>query len=113
MGEENLVITAGLTIADDIKNLATHFPKRDGIVHCAGIGHGVPTKLLTSAEVERVMNSNFMSVVSLQTEMMHAQETPPSVVFVASAAHQMPAFGNAAYTASKAAIIGYAKCLAL
>lgn len=114
-GEENLVIPADLTKAEDIKSLVAQAPKLDGVVHCAGIGHRMPTKLLTIAEVERVMNSNFMSAVSLQTEMMNAKKLnkASSVVFVASAAPQMPAFGNAAYTASKAAIIGYAKCLAL
>ena len=114
-GEENLVITADLTKADDIKNLAVQTPRLDGIVHCAGIGHRMPAKLLTIVEVERVMNSNFMSAVSLQTELMSTKKLnkASSIVFVASAAPKMPAPGNAAYTASKAAIIGYAKCLAL
>lgn len=114
-GEENQLIPADLTKAEDIKNLAAQTPKLDGIVHCAGIGHRMPAKLLTTQEVERVMNSNFMSAVSLQTELMNAKKLnkASSVVFVASAAPQMPAYGNAAYTASKAAIIGYAKCLAL
>ena len=114
-GEENLVIPADLTKADDIKDLAAQTPKLDGIVHCAGIGHRMPAKLLTTVEVERVMNSNFISAVSLQTELMSAKKLnkASSIVFVASAAPKMPAYGNAAYTASKAAIIGYAKCLAL
>lgn len=114
-GKENLEIPADLTNAEDIKNLVAHAPKLDGIVHCAGIGHRMPAKLLTFAEVERVMNINFMSAVSLQTELMNAKKfnKASSVVFIASAAPIMPAFGNAAYTASKAAIIGYAKCLAL
>lgn len=114
-GEGNLVIQADLTKVDDIKNLVVQTPKLDGIVHCAGIGHRKPAKLLTTVEVESVMNSNFMSAVSLQTELMSAKKInkASSIVFVASTAPKMPAYGNAAYTASKAAIIGYAKCLAL
>lgn len=114
-GEENLVIPADLTKAENIKDLVVQVPKLDGIVHCAGIGHRMPTKLLTTTEVEKVMNSNFMSAVSLQTELMNAKKLnkASSVVFVASAAPKMPTLGNAAYTASKAALIGYAKCLAL
>lgn len=114
-GKENLMITADLTKANDVRILATQVPKLDGIVHCAGIGHRMPTKLLTTVEVEKVMNSNFMSAVSVQSELMNAKKLnkASSVVFVASVAPKMPAFGNAAYTASKAAIIGYAKCLAL
>lgn len=114
-GEANLVFSADLTKIEDIKNLAINVPKLDGVVHCAGIGHRMPAKLLTEAEVDKVMKSNFMSAVSFQTELMNAKKInkASSIVFVASAAPQMPAFGNAAYTASKAAIIGYAKCLAL
>lgn len=114
-GEENLMIPADLTESDDIKCLITQLPKLDGVVHCAGIGHRMPAILLTTTEVERVMNSNFMSAVSLQTGLMNAKKLnkASSIVFVASAALQMPAVGNAAYTASKAAIIGYARCLAL
>lgn len=114
-GGENQMIAADLTKTDDIKSLVSQLPKLDGIVHCAGIGHRQPTKLLTEAELDNVMNSNFKAAVMLQTELMSNKKLNKScsIVFVASAAPQMPAFGNAAYTASKAAIIGYAKCLAL
>lgn len=114
-GGENQMIAADLTKTDDIKSLVSQLPKLDGVVHCAGIGHRQPTKLLTEAELDNVMNSNFKAAVMLQTELMNNKKInkASSIVFVASAAPQMPAFGNAAYTASKAAIIGYAKCLAL
>lgn len=114
-GGGHQMIVADLTKTDDIKSLVLQLPKLDGIVHCAGIGHRQPTKLLTEAELDNVMNSNFKAAVMLQTELMNNKKInkASSIVFVASAAPQMPAFGNAAYTASKAAIIGYAKCLAL
>lgn len=114
-GDGHQIISADLTLSDNVKQVAAQVPKLDGIVHCAGIGHRQPTKLLTEQEVERVMKANFMSAVSLQTELMTAKKInkAASIVFVASAASHMPAFGNAAYSASKAAIIGYAKCLAL
>lgn len=114
-GDNNLVISADLTNAGDIKRLVIQTPSLDGVVHCAGIGHRQPAKLLTTEEVEIVMKTNFLSAVSLQTELMNAKRLnkASSIVFVASVAPKMPAYGNAAYTASKAAIIGYAKCLAL
>lgn len=114
-GVGNTIIPADLTIIDDIKNLALNAPKFDGVVHCAGIGHRLPAKLLNEAELEKVMNNNFLSAVNLQTELMNAKKLnkASSVVFIASAAPHMPAYGNAAYSASKAAIIGYAKCLSL
>lgn len=114
-GNGHVMLPADLTQAEDIKALSAKAPKLDGIVHCAGIGHRMPTKLLTEAEVSKVMQANFMSAVSLQTELMNAKKLKKasSIVFLASAAAHMPAFGNAAYSASKAALIGYAKCLAL
>lgn len=114
-GKGHQIIAADLTISYEVKKVAAQTPKLDGIVHCAGIGHRQPTKLLTEQEVDHVMKANFLSAVSLQTELMNAKKInkAASIVFVASAASHMPAFGNAAYSASKAAIIGYAKCLAL
>ena len=114
-GQGNMLFPADLTNTNDIATLIAKLPKLDGVVHCAGIGHRQPAKLLTESEIDRVMNTNFRATVLLQTELMKGKKLNKdgSVVFVASAAPQMPSFGNAAYTASKAAIIGYAKCLAL
>ena len=46
-GEGHQAIAADLTISDEVKKVAGQAPKLDGIVHCAGIGHRQPTKLLT------------------------------------------------------------------
>lgn len=114
-GEGNILLPGDLTKSEDIANMMAQLSKLDGIVHCAGIGHRQPTKLLTEAEIDKVMNTNFRAAVLLQTELMKSKKLNKdgSVVFVASAAPQMPSFGNAVYSASKAAVIGYAKCLAL
>jgi len=114
-GEGNVMVAGDLTIEDDVNAIVAQVPKLDGVVHCAGIGHRMPAKMLTAEEVERVMNTNFNATVMLQTELMKAKRInkAASVVFVASAAPTLPAVGNAIYTASKAALIGYAKCLAL
>lgn len=114
-GEDNIMVAGDLTKAEDVDAVVSQVPKLDGIVHCAGIGHRKPAKMLTAEDVERVMNTNFNATVMLQTELMKAKKIHKgaSIVFVASASLAMPAVGNAIYTASKAALIGYAKCLAL
>lgn len=114
-GAGNSLLTADLTKIEEITKLISLLPKLDGVVHCAGIGHRQPAKLLTESEIDKVMNTNFKASVLLQTELMKGKKLNKdgSVVFIASAAPQMPSFGNAVYSASKAAIIGYAKCLAL
>jgi len=114
-GDGNLCIPADLTKANDIISLVSQLPKLDGVVHCAGIGHRMPAQLLAEGDIDKVMNTNFRAVVLLQTELMKGKKLNKagSVVFVASAAPKMPSLGNSVYTASKAAIIGYSKCLSL
>ena len=104
-----------MTEQNDVLRLAKTVPKLDGVVHCAGIGHRQPAKFLTVSEVDLVMRVNYLSAVSLQTELMKEKKlnARSSIVFVSSTAPKMPAIGNSAYSASKAAIVGYAKCLAL
>ena len=89
-------------------------PQMDGIVHCAGIGSRVLCKMLEPDDVQHVMEVNFNAPVLLQAELLRERKIAKeaSVVFIASAAAMMPSVGNAIYSASKAAIISYAKCLA-
>lgn len=114
-GGGNQKIVADLTNLDDVQHLVSQLKRVDGVVHCAGIGHRKPAKLLSNSEVEMVMRTNYFAAVSLQTELLKSKKinNSGSVVFVASVAPSMPAYGNAAYSASKAAIIGYARCLSL
>ena len=114
-GDDNVIISADLIKPEDIKRLTEQLPKLDGVVHCAGIGNRQPAKLVKEEELDRVMNTNFKAAVMLQTELMNGKKLNKSgsIVFIASAAAHMPAFGNSVYSASKAAIIGYARCLSL
>lgn len=110
----HLVIPADLTIAEQRSALAEQVPVLDGVVHCAGIGSRVLCKMLEDQDVSRVMQANFKAPVLLQAELLREKKIAKeaSIVFIASAAATMPSVGNAIYSASKAAIIAYAKCLA-
>lgn len=61
------------------------------------------------------MNVNFTSSVLLQSAILSTKKINrgASVVFIASRAAISPSIGNAIYSASKGAIISYAKCLGL
>lgn len=113
-GEGHEAVQADLTNAEQRTFLVESLPQLDGVVHCAGIGSRVLCKMLEEQDVSRVMQANFEAPVLLQAELLRekkiAKET--SIVFIASAAATMPSVGNAIYSASKAAIIAYAKCLA-
>ena len=113
-GEGHIVLPADLTNAEERQSLVERVPELDGLVHCAGIGSRVLCKMLEEQDVSRVMQANFEAPVLLQAELLREKKIAKkaSIVFIASAAATMPSIGNAIYSASKAAIIAYAKCLA-
>lgn len=113
-GEGHEAVQADLTNAEQRTFLVESLPQLDGVVHCAGIGSRVLCKMLEEQDVSRVMQANFEAPVLLQAELLREKKIAKeaSIVFIASAAATMPSVGNAIYSASKAAIIAYAKCLA-
>ena len=113
-GEGHCYIAADLTDAAQRAKLVEQLPVLHGVVHCAGVGSRVPCKMLTQEDLDYVMKPNAVAPMLLQAELLSDKKIAKqaSVVFVASAAASMPSAGNAAYSASKAAIIAYAKCLA-
>lgn len=113
-GDGHLVIAVDLTDSKQRQALAEQVPVLDGVVHCAGIGSRVLCKMLEEQDVNRVMQVNFEAPVLLQAELLREKKIAKeaSIVFIASAAATMPSVGNAIYSASKAATIAYAKCLA-
>ena len=115
IGENNSIIAADLTKSEDISKLAVAVPQLDGIVHCAGIGHRMPAKLVSETDIDTVMKANFSGAVLLQAALLTKKKVKKdsSIVFIASKAADYPSPGNAVYSASKGALISYARCLAL
>ena len=114
-GEGHTIISADLTDNEQRQQLVEQLSALDGLVHCAGVGSRIPCKNIEQSDIDYVMQPNFMAPVLLQTELLSAKKITKSasIVFIASRAAEMPSVGNAVYSASKGAIISYAKCLAL
>ena len=114
-GDVHRFFRADLVKEQDREALVASLPKLDGVVHCAGMGVRVPCKMIGREHVNSVMEINFTAPVLLQAELMKQKKISrgASVVFMASRAAHFPAPGNAIYSASKGALISYAKCLAL
>lgn len=114
-GEGHQIVTGDLTSEQDISDISETISFVDGVVHCAGIGHRCLCKQLNAAEINKVMNANFRGTVLLQTALLESKKINKggSIVFIASRAAESPAIGNAVYSASKGALISYAKCLGL
>lgn len=112
---EHKAISADLTKAEDIDRLVSELPKLDGLVQCAGVGSRIPCKQISKDDIAHVMQPNMEAPILLQSAILAKKRInkASSIVYIASRAYQSPSMGNAIYSASKGAIISYAKCLAL
>lgn len=112
---DHKAISADLTKAEDIDRLVSELPKLDGLVQCAGVGSRVPCKQISKDDIAHVMQPNMEAPILLQTALFSKKKInkASSIVYIASRAYQSPSMGNAVYSASKGAIVAYAKCLAL
>lgn len=113
-GEGHTYIVADLTNEEERIALVEQLPILDGVVQCAGVGNRVPCKMLVQEDLDRVMKPNTEAPMLLQSLLLSEKKIKKqaSIVFIASAAATMPVTGNAVYSASKAALVAYAKCLA-
>jgi NAD(P)-dependent dehydrogenase (short-subunit alcohol dehydrogenase family) len=86
-----------------------------GLAYCAGMGPLRPLRLLPLERIEEVMRVNFYSAALLTKEFArkHMHQAGGSVVFVASVAGMLGTPGRTAYSASKGALIAFAKSAAV
>ena len=111
----HLKMICDLNQLEQLQASVADLPKLAGVVHCAGIGQRILCKQLSEKDIETVMNINFNAPVLLQKELLGQKKInkAASIVFIASIASWSPSIGNAVYSASKGAIVSYAKCLSL
>lgn len=114
-GDGHQMAMADLSDMSQISDMVSKMPKLDGIVHCAGIGDRILCKNVHEEDLDQMMDTNFKAPIMLQTEILQQKKIckAASVIFITSIASETPSVGNAIYSASKGAVISYAKCLAL
>ncbi len=114
-GNNHSYITADLTNKTERDNLVHNLPLLNGVVHAAGIGFTLPAKFTTEQNIDDVFDANFKAPVMLQTSLIANKRLAKgaSIVFIASITSSMPKIGNSLYSASKAALISYARVLSL
>lgn len=114
-GDGHMTLAADLTERGTFVRMTDTLPALDGIVHCAGIGQRALCKQLTEQDVDSVMDTNFKGPILLQQTLLEQKKVNKggSIVFLSSIAANSPSIGHAVYSASKGAIISYAKCLSL
>ncbi|MFZ4455607.1 MAG: SDR family NAD(P)-dependent oxidoreductase [Bacteroidales bacterium] len=101
---------------DQITSLVELLPTLDGVVHCAGFTHTLPFQFVNEADLMAIMQVNFVSATLLSQGLVKTKKIGKgsSVVFVSSISGvNVSVLGNAMYSASKGAINGMAKSMAL
>ena len=112
------VFSADLTLQEDAEALfdwAEAFGGVDVLINNAGISHAAASWKLTAEEIHRLMEVNFYSAVrctQLALQGMRAKGYG-RIISVSSVVAHKPAFGTSAYTASKSALEGYMRGVAL
>ena len=114
-GDGHIIVSADITEEEQIVNMVEQLPILDGVVHCAGVGVRKPVQAIKQSDIDSVFAPNVMAPILLQKHLLKKKRLNKgtSIVFIASRAPFAPAAGNAVYSASKGAIIGYAKTLGL
>ena len=114
-GDGHVVIPADLTNDTQRHALVEQVPSLDGFVQCAGVMNRVPGKSIGKGDIDSVFLPNVEAPMLLQAELLQERKInkEASIVYIASIAARSAVAGNALYSASKAALISYAKCLAL
>ena len=114
-GDGHIIIPADLTNDAQRHALVEQVSSLDGFVQCAGVMNRIPGKSIGKEDIDSVFLPNVEAPMLLQAELLQVRKInkEASIVYIASIAARSAVAGNALYSASKAALISYAKCLAL
>jgi len=88
----------------------------DGVACCAGVANMNPFQFVAKEEMDRVFSANFFSPVMLVNKLLKAKKLQKgsSVVFVSSVdGPKVVHAGNSVYSASKSALVGMARNMAV
>lgn len=88
----------------------------DGVACCAGVANMNPFQFVAKEEIDRVFSANFFSPVMLVNKLLKAKKLQKgsSVVFVSSVdGPKVVHAGNSVYSASKSALVGMARNMAV
>lgn len=96
--------------------LLNEIPVVDGVANCAGVANMNPFQFVTKEEMERVMDVNCFGPVLLVNQLLKVKKLKKggSVVFVSSVdGLKIVHAGNSVYSASKSALVGMARNMAI
>lgn len=115
-GEGHKQITADMHDPGEIETLLGNLSAVDGIVHCAGVGEYKPFQFVNRENLNDIFSVNFFAPIEITTRMLKKKliNKNSSIVFISSVSGIFVSFiGGSAYGATKAAISGITKGMAL
>lgn len=116
IGMDHELIVCDLTKKEDIIKIVESTPALDGIVHSAGISGHFLFKFLKEDQSRDMMEINFFSPLWLTQSLFKSKKinNGASIVFISSIAGVIVSFiGGSVYSASKGALNGLTKNLAI
>ena len=115
-GEGHVVLSGDLNSEEILKEIVGKIPELDGIVHCAGISQIKMAKFMDLPSLESVFQTNVFSPLMLNTLLLKKKKIKKnsSIIFISSISGVYRSqIGEGGYGATKAALTGYVKSLAL
>ncbi len=113
-GDNHKMISADVTITEDLNRLAAINEILDGVVFCAGIIDYMPAKHINLDFLNKILDVNFKSQIALYQQ-LHINKRinkGASLIFISSVSSLTGVAGTLAYSASKAAITSSVRVLA-
>jgi NAD(P)-dependent dehydrogenase (short-subunit alcohol dehydrogenase family) len=115
-GNNHLIIVADLSKQSDLSFLAGKTPTLDGLVNCAGLTKILPFQFINADALSEIMDVNFTAPTLLSAQLVKEKKLRKngSIVFISSISGVVCVGGGGSmYSASKGAINGIMKNMAL
>lgn len=115
-GENNSMFICDLNLEENLNHLIDKCPSLNGIVHCAGLTKITPFQFAKRDKIDEVFDVNFLAPAELTRRIICAKkiEKNSSIVFISSISGvYCSAVASSIYSASKGAIDGLAKGMAI
>lgn len=115
-GEGHTSFAFDLTGEQAVDETVACCPAIDGIANCAGMANMNPFQFVAKDELDKVFSANFFAPVMLVNKLLKTKKLQKwsSVVFVSSIdGPRIVHAGNSVYSASKSALVGMARNMAI
>lgn len=114
-GDGHLSIVADLTQDADIDRVVAEAGNLNGVVHAAGMARLAPFRMINRAQLDEQFSSNTFAPILLTKGLLAKKRIEPrgSIVFISAIASHMGPVATGVYSATKGALLGAMRSLAL